>query len=367
MSRADLLRRARRRESGTDPANLFTHRPLRWGFIVTLGVLGALLVAVALSNLRSVVLSVFIAAFVALGLDPLIRWFQRRGLKRAVAIPVVMLLFIAFVVTVVWLVVPPVIAQATEFVAQIPDEVRRLQAEGWFDRVNESTNGVAATIITWFQNLIADPNVWASIGGGALAFGAAILDGVSSGIFIFILSIYFIASLDTIKRAGYSLVSASHRERFVSYAERIMDSVGRYLSGMVILAFINAVFSVILLTIVGVPYALLIGVIALFVTLIPLIGTVLTTVLMTVVSLFVSPVAALIVLIAMLVYMQIEAYVLTPRVMSKAVQVPGSVVLISALAGGTLLGLLGALVAIPISAGIILIIREVVVPKKARS
>ncbi len=69
----------------------------------------------------------------------------------------------------------------------------------------------------------------------------------------------------------------------------------------------------------------------------------------------------------MLVYMQIEAYILTPKVMGKAVQVPGTIVLISALAGGTLLGLLGALVAIPISAGILLIIREVVVPKQARS
>ena len=80
-----------------------------------------------------------------------------------------------------------------------------------------------------------------------------------------------------------------------------------------------------------------------------------------------APQQIIIVLIAMLVYMQVEAYVMTPKVMGKAVQVPGTIVLISALAGGTLLGLLGALVAIPISAGILLIIREVVVPKQASS
>jgi predicted PurR-regulated permease PerM len=118
---------------------------------------------------------------------------------------------------------------------------------------------------------------------------------------------------------------------------------------------------------VGVPYALVISVAAFFITLIPLIGTVLTTVVMTLLSLFVSPVAAQIVLVAMLVYMQVEAYILTPKVMSQAVQVPGSIVLIAALAGGTLAGLPGALVAIPVAAGILLIIKEVVVPNRARS
>ena len=116
---------------------------------------------------------------------------------------------------------------------------------------------------------------------------------------------------------------------------------------------------------IGVKYAFLLGVIILFVTMIPLIGTVITATMMTIVALIgVSPTAALIVGITMLVYMQIEAYVLTPRVMGKAVQIPGSVVLISALAGGTLLGLLGALVAIPISAGILLILKQVVIPER---
>jgi len=342
------------------------NHPLRWGFIVTLGVLLALALAVALVNLQSVVLSVFIAAFVALGLDPLVRWFERRGLKRSVSIVVVILLFIAAVVGIVWIVIPPVVAQATAFVKNIPGMVQKVQDSGWFDDANAATNGVLSNIIQGFEDVITDPNLWATIGGGALAFGASVVAAVSTGFFVVVLSIYFIATLDATKRACYSLVKATHRAQVESYAERIMQSVGKYLSGMVVLAVLNATFSTILLTVVGVPYALIFGVVALFVTLIPLIGTVLTTVLMTFVSLFVSPTTALIVLIAMLIYTQIEAYVLTPRVMGKAVQVPGTIVLISALAGGTLLGLLGALVAIPISAGILLIIREIVVPRQAK-
>ncbi|MGX5695498.1 AI-2E family transporter [Agromyces soli] len=365
MRPADRLRRQHHEDASS--GSLFADHPLRWGFIVTLGVLAALALALAVVNLNSVVLSVFIAAFVALGLDPLIRWFQRRGMKRGTAIVTVILLFLLVVVGIVWLVVPPVISQAVSFAQGIPAEVKQLKDTGWFESVNESTNGLFSTAVTWLGSLLTDPNTWAAIGGGALQFGAALLDGISTGVFVVVLSIYFIATLDTTKRACYTLVKASHRTEIEGYAERIMQSIGKYLSGMVVLAFFNSVFSTILLIAVGVPYALFIGVMAFFITLIPLIGTVITTCIMTVIALFVSPLSGIIVLIAMLVYMQVEAYVMTPKVMGKAVQVPGTIVLISALAGGTLLGLLGALVAIPISAGILLIIREVVVPKQARS
>lgn len=338
-----------------------------WGFRVALGLLAAALLAVVVVNLSDVLLSVFIAAFVALGLDPLIRWFERRGMSRASAIVTVLILFIAVVVGIVWILIPPVVEQATSLITNLPGQIKGLEDSGWFEQVNETTNGLAGTLATGVGDILSDPNTWATIGGGALAFGASILNAVSTGFFVVVLSIYFIATLDSSKRAIYTLVAASDRAVVVPLAEKIMQSIGKYLSGMVVLAFLNAVFSTILLVLTGNPYALILGVIALFVTLIPLIGTVLTTVLMTVVSLFVSPTAALIVFIAMLIYMQVEAYILTPRVMGKAVQVPGTIVLISALAGGTLLGLLGALVAIPISAGILLILREIVIPKQAVS
>lgn len=354
-------------EAAADSPGFFAEHPIRWGFRVALGLLAAALLALVVVNLSDVLLSVFIAAFVALGLDPLIRWFERRGMSRPSAIVTVLILFIAVVVGIVWILVPPVVDQATSLITNLPGQVRALEDSGWFERVDETTNGLASALATSVGAILSDPNTWATIGGGALAFGASILNAVSTGFFVVVLSIYFIATLDSSKRAIYTLVAASDRPVVVPLAERIMQSIGKYLSGMVVLAFFNAVYSTILLVLTGNPYALILGVIALFVTLIPLIGTVLTTVLMTVVSLFVSPTAALIVFIAMLVYMQVEAYVLTPRVMGKAVQVPGTIVLISALAGGTLLGLLGALVAIPISAGILLILREIVVPKQAVS
>jgi predicted PurR-regulated permease PerM len=208
--------------------------------------------------------------------------------------------------------------------------------------------------------------VWAAIADGILGVGLTLASGISSAFFIVIVVIYFVASYDSTKAAAYRLVAASHRAVFASYADRILQNVGKYLSGMVTLAFINSVFSFLLLLVAGVPGAFVIGLAAFFITLIPLIGTVLTTTVMTIIALIHSPTSAIIVLIAMLIYMQVEAYVFTPRVMSKAVKVPGSLVFISAMAGGSLFGFTGALVAIPISAGIVLIVREVVMPEKDR-
>ncbi|WP_244857505.1 AI-2E family transporter [Agromyces archimandritae] len=359
------MRTADRGQQGAGDS-LFARAPLRWGFTVTLGLLGALLIGYAVVNLSGVLVSVFVAAFIALGLDPLVHWFQRRGMRRGAAVTTVILLFAAAAAIVVWIIVPPVVTQIVTLVQTVPAQIADLEAQPWFTELDEATNGVADGFVVWLGDALADPELWADIGGGALAFGVSVLDGVSTGIFVFILTIYFIASLDQTKRAMLSLVAGSHRPVVADYAERIMRSIGSYLSGMAVLAFVNAVFSTILLSLVGVRYALIIGVLALFITLIPLIGTIITTAIMTVVALLVSPVSAVVVLAAMLVYMQVEAYVLTPRVMSKAVQVPGAIVLISALAGGTLLGLLGALVAIPVSAGILLIIREIVVPRQAK-
>lgn len=348
-------------------ASLIANHPFRWAFIATLGVVVAAAITWAIFSISGVVFSVFAAVFITLGLDPLVRWFERRGLKRGFAIVTVIVLFILVIAGMLWLVLPLVITQAVAFVQSLPAAYANLQNQEWFQEASSGTGGVLSTVYTWLTGVISDPNTWATVGGGALNVGVAIIGGLSSAFFIFILTIYFTATLDSSKAAVYTLISASHRERVVDYAERIMQNVGRYLSGMVVLAFFNAVYSLILLSLVGVPFALVISVAAFFITLIPLIGTVLTTAVMTLISLFVSPTAAIIVLIAMLVYMQVEAYVLTPRVMSRAVQVPGSIVLIAALAGGTLAGLPGALVAIPVAAGILLIIKEVVVPKRAIS
>jgi predicted PurR-regulated permease PerM len=347
--------------------SLLRRSPLLFGFLVTLGAIGAVATGYMLYGLRSIIFSVFLAMFATVGLDPLIRWFQRRGMKRAWAIVTVILLIVGLLVAIVWVVVPLIVNQIAFLATAIPNEITTLRNEGWFDAVNDGSNGALGQLVGWISDQVKDPHTWATIGNGLVGFGLSLLNAVTTGFFITILTIYFIASYDSTKQAAYRLVRRSHRDAFVGYAERILQNFGKYLSGMVVLAFFNATYSFVLLFVTGVPGAFLIALAAFFITLIPLIGTVLTTIVMTILALIHSPVSGIVVLIFMLIYMQVEAYILTPKVMGKAVQVPGSVVLISALAGSTLFGLPGALVAIPISAGIILIIKEVVMPRKDRA
>lgn len=356
------------RQGENNTSQTLVHRsPFLFGYLITLGGLGALLTGALVWGLGSIIVSVFLAMFITVGLDPLVRWLQRHGMTRTWAIVTVILCIVAVLVGIILIVVPLVIQQVVGLVTTVPAEISRLRESGWFDTANDSTNGVLGEVLSWITTQVRDPQNWANLGNGLVGFGLSILNGFTSGFFIAILTIYFTASYDTTKNAIYSLVRRSHRDRFESYAERILKNFGKYLSGMVVLAFFNALFSLILLLITGVPGAVLIAIAAFFITLIPLIGTILTTAIMTIFAFIHSPVSGLVVLVLMLIYMQVEAYVMTPKVMGKAVQVPGSVVLISALAGSTLFGLTGALVAIPISAGIILIIKEIVIPYKERT
>ena len=350
--------------TAVEPERRLIDRPVVWGFGVALGLVLAAGLVLALVNLSGLVFSIFMAAFITVGLDPLVRMLERRGMKRGLAILLVILAIVAIAVAVILVVVPVVIEQLGQLRVSLPAAAERLAAEGWFDGTNEASNGVLGAVLSWIATTVQDPAFWAVLAGGVTQIGVGLVSGISGALFILILTIYFIGTYEPTKAALYRLVSRSHRAGFVDYAERILGNVGRYLSGMVTLAFLNATYSTIQLVAVGVPGALLIGLIAFFITIIPLIGTVLTTIALSIIAFIYSPTAGLIVLVLMLIYMQVEAYVLTPKVMSKAVKVPGSVVLISAIAGGTLFGLPGALVAIPVSAGIILIVTEVVMPRK---
>lgn len=348
-------------------ATLLRSGPFTFGFITTLGVLLALLLGSAIASLSSALTLIFFAGFVSLGLYPLVRRLESKRISRTGAVLIVLGSFVAIIGLLVSLVVPIISEQAADLMSRLPSNFDNVQEQLWFIDLNRTLGGYPLQLFGWLERAAADPNVWLAVGGGALHVTGSIINATFGVIFVVVLTLYFVASLETIKQSFYELVPMSKRQGFVDIAEEIADSVGKYLGGMFILAVINSAFTFILLTVVGVRYAAILAALALPITLIPLVGSVISTAIITTVSLFTSPGTALVVLISMLVYMQIEAYVLTPRVVGKAISIPGSLVLIGALIGGTLLGLLGALIACPTVASILLIIKKVVVPKQAAS
>lgn len=339
-------------------------RPFAVGFVLTLGGLAAILLGLAVSNLSTVLIYIVLAMFAALGLDPIVEWLMRRGLQRGWAIAVVFAGFALVLAGILWLIVPIVTAQITQFFGDIPDLFASFQKSDLFHTLENSFGDGLTDLVSQVQSFLTDPGNLATIGGGALQLGVGIVSGISGAFITIVLTLYFLASLPSIKQGFYRLTPARGRANLAAMTEQITGSIGGYLIGMVVLAFCNAVVAFLLHLVLGLPFPALMAMVAFLITLIPLIGSVLYWVIASALALFTSPVSALIFAIAYLIYMQLEAYVLTPRVMNRAISIPGALVVIGALVGGTLLGLIGALVAIPVSASILLIINQVWVPKQ---
>lgn len=339
-------------------------RPFVFGFLVTLGGLGAIVIGLALSNLSTVLIYIALALFGALGLDPAVRFLERRGLSRALSVVVTILALIVVVALVLWMIVPIVVDQIAGFVKSVPGMIQDFTKSDLYATLNNQFGDQFQDLVSEVQKFLSDFGNLATIGGGALQVGASIASGISGAIVVLVLTLYFLATLPAMRQGMLRLVPARDRDRAGDISQQITDSVGGYVMGMVVLAFCNATLALILYTVLGLPFPPLMAAIAFCVTLIPLVGSVLFWMIGTILALFTNPIAALIFAAVYLVYMQIEAYVLTPRVMNKAVAVPGSLVVIGALAGGTLLGLLGALVAVPVTASILIIVKQVVVPKQ---
>lgn len=335
----------------------------RIGFIATLGGLMAIALGFAFTQLSTVVICILASLFLALGLDPLVRWLTRRHIPRGWSIVIVFVLVIAFAVLVFFLVIPAVVAQTTELITNLPAAVKSITDEKWFTEVfGDSVD--TQKLVQDFENYLSDPNNLATLGGGVLKIGLALINGISGGILVLVLTLFFLGSLDAVKNSFYVMVPASRREGVKSITDQIVRSIGKYVSGQVLLAGTNGVFGFIAMELIGVPYAGALAVVAFLLALIPLVGTIISAILITFIGLTVSPVTAVAIGIYFLVYMQVEAYVLSPRVMNKAVDVPGILVVIGALVGGTLLGVLGALIAVPVVASVLIIVKQVVIPRQ---
>lgn len=337
----------------------------RVGFVGALGVLVALLLGGIVGQLGTVILYVALALFLALGLDPVVSWLQRRDLPRGLAILVVVVVVVGLFVGLIATIVPIVIEQTKNVVEDwdsIVEGVRDSALVGW---LNTLVGGDAIQqAITAGGDWLADPDNLGNLTGGLLAVGAGILGGFTGATIVLILTLYFLASLASMKRYAARFVPASSRPGFREVSEEITGSVGRYVIGQLSLGLLNGVLSLVFLSIIGAPAPILLAFIAFLGSLVPLIGTLSAAIIISLVCLAASPLTALVAAIYYLVYMQVEAYVLSPRIMSRAVAVPGALVVIAAIAGGTLGGVLGALVAIPVAASLIIIVEKLVFPRQ---
>ncbi|WP_309707926.1 AI-2E family transporter [Pseudolysinimonas sp.] len=343
----------------------------RLGLFGGLGVIVAIAFGAAIGSLATILTYVGAALFLALGVDPLVSWLEKHGWKRGVAILVVLAGILAVVAGFVLAIIPVIVDQVGGLIERAPalfEELIQQRALAiWWDETLPwlPFDDVVTNVTDFFNDNLG------TITGGVLTTVIGIASGAFGAVIVLILMLYFVSSLASIKRGLYQLVPATKREKFVDIAEQIMDSVGRYVVGQVAMGLTNGILSIIFLTVLGwilgdpIEYAVLLSFLAFLFSLVPLVGTITGSIIITLaVWAFDGWPAVLVVGIWYLVYMQVEAYVISPTVMNRAVKVPGVVVVVAALAGGTLLGILGALIAIPVAAAILLIVKQVIIPRQ---
>jgi predicted PurR-regulated permease PerM len=337
--------------------------PFYIGFVGALGVLVAYAFVQAIGKLDTTITLLIVALFLALALNPLVEGLTKAKLHRGLAVTIVFLgLLVAFGL-IGWVVVPPVAQQGTELATNAPSMLDGLLKNAWVQDLDHRYQ-VIARIQDEITKRVADGNLWAGIFGGVLETGKILLGGVFAVFTVLVLTLYFLASLPTVKQAAYALIPASRRPRVSSLAEEIMRRVGSYAIGQLAVATINACCAWVMMTLLGLKFAAVLAVAVGFLGLIPMVGATLGAAVVAVVAFFDEPKKALIAIIYFVIYQQLENYAVMPRVMQRTVAVPGAVTVVAALVGGTLAGILGALHAIPTAAGLLLIYDEVLVPRQ---
>jgi predicted PurR-regulated permease PerM len=247
-------------------------------------------------------------------------------------------------------------------VQNAPKAIADIAASEWFASLEARVGVDLSAMIKDAWDSATRISSFLAITGGLLHAGAGIIGFISNSIIVVVLTLYFLAAMPAMKTALSTLVAAYRRERFAAMVDQITFAVGKGVAGAVILSAINAAVVFLIEILIGSPVAALMAIVAFFITLVPMIGSVVFWIIGTIAALFLGPWAAVVFAVLYLGYIQLEAYVLTPRIIGRVVEVPGVLVLVAAMVGAAVMGLLGALIAIPVTASILIIIRQVFVP-----
>ena len=337
-------------------------QPFYFGFVATLGVLTAIVLLRALESVSQIFVLILVSLFLAMGLNPAVEALRKRNLSRGSAVAVIFSSVILFVVFFAFVVVPPVVSQGTNLIQNAPELLDNLMKNSTINSLNDQF-GIIDTLQSRLNSVTSDGTLLISTFGGVLGVGQSILSGFFTALTILVLTLYFITSLPQAISLGLSLVPASRRERVGKLTNAVVERVGIFVGSQILIAAMAGVFVVLLSIVLSLPSPIAIGMIVFVVALIPLIGHFIGAGVVTLIALTQSPLIGLVAFVTYVLYVQIENYIVTPRIMKRTLSVPGAVTIISALIGSSLLGLVGGLLAVPVAASIILILDEVVIPR----
>ncbi|WP_442933446.1 AI-2E family transporter [Micromonospora sp. CPCC 205554] len=338
-------------------------RPLRRsafliGFTGALGVLLAYALFLGIRNAAGILVLVVIALFLAVGLHPAVVRLRKWGVPRGLAVAVVTLTLLLLIVAGLLALVPPVVTQSGQFVQQLPGYVEEL-------RRNPTVNDLVIRYDVMERvQAAANADTIGRALGGVLGGAQLIFGTIFRLLTVLVLTIYFLAYFDRLRELGYALVPRSRRQRVRLIGDEILTRVGAYMVGALAIAVLAGVTTFVFALAVGLPYPFALAVVVAVTDLIPQIGATLGAVVVTLVGLATDLPVGIACLVFFVLYQQVENYLIYPKIMRRAVSVNEVAALLAALLGVALLGVVGALIAIPTVAALQLILREVVLPRQ---
>ena len=302
---------------------------------------------------HSVLILIGLAFFIAAGLDPVVVWLTRRGLPRWAAVMIVVFALFAFVGGFIAAAIPPVAAQTSTLVNELPHYAQQLQN-------HSSTLGKLNDKYHIEQRATSLLNTKGSaLVGGVIGAGQIVISTVSSIILVAVMSIYFLVGMPQTKLFFYRLVPHSRRPRAILIGDEIFTKVGAFVLGNVITSFIAGAGTFVWMLAWGIPYPALLGLLVFLLDLIPVIGSTVGGAIVTLVALTVSLPVAVATLIFYVAYRLAEDYLLVPRIIGHTVKVPALGGMVAIVLGGVVMGIIGALIALPVAAAVQLLLEEI--------
>ena len=331
------------------PATLF-----RRGAYTSLGVLATAAAAVAVYTARGVLILALIALFLAVSLDPAVSALSRWHIRRGLAILVVVLVVLGLVAAFLQSVIPAMAEQFQAMVRDFPHYLASLQHRSASVRQISGRYHLTSQI----NKLLA--SLPARLGSGAFGISRRVFSALAATLTVTVLTIYFLVDLPRLQRSAVLLFPRAHRARFGRIADVLVNKVGSYMLGNILVSLVAGLAAFAALTALRVPFAVPLAFVVAVTDLIPMIGATLGAVVCITVALLATRLWPTTVLVAafFVVYQQLENYLIAPRIMRGPVQLSPAAVLLAGLIGGTVLGLVGALMAIPITAGLKVLLTE---------
>ncbi len=336
--------------------------PFRTGFLGGAGLLLAYATYLSLDTLRGTLIVISVALLLAIGLDPAVNWLVRRGLRRGLAVALVFLGLVAALGGAIYAIVPPIVTELGTFISSLPNLIKDLQTNATINNLNRKFG-----VLNALQDSDFVKNIGSGAAGSILTAGVTVASIAADLLVVLVLTLFFLAGFPKIKLAAYRLAPATRRTRITDLGDKIFKQMGGFLAGATIVAVQAGLVAGIFASIVGLPYPWAIALGAAVLDFVPVIGPIIVGVSMTLLGFTQSLTIGVVAAAFYLTQHLFEAYWLYPRVMRRQVDISTGAVVVALLLGGALLGVTGAVLAVPVAAAVQLIVREVVLPMQERN